>query len=261
LILSELFLANLKLVRGDANSALHILAQTEQTARQRNFTKRLPDIAAAQVFTLLRQGDLSAAAEIAQQYDLPMSQARVLLAQGNPSAALTVLASYRQRLQATDWQNAQLRTMILAAIAHHANNDMENARQVLGEALALAEPGGLIRTFVDEGEPMRLLLGRMNAPREGGRMKEYIHRLLAAFGMREDIHPSSLILHPLVEPLSARELQVLQLIAQGLSNREISERLFLALSTVKGHSRIIFDKLQVHNRTQAAARARALGLL
>ena len=65
----------------------------------------------------------------------------------------------------------------------------------------------------------------------------------------------------IVEPLSQRELDVLRLIAQGLSNREIGERLFLALSTVKGHSRMIFDKLQVQRRTEAVARARKLGLL
>ena len=66
---------------------------------------------------------------------------------------------------------------------------------------------------------------------------------------------------PLIEPLSQRELKILQLIAQGLSNREIGERLFLALDTVKGHNRKIFDKLQVQSRTEAIARARELGLL
>jgi LuxR family maltose regulon positive regulatory protein len=64
-----------------------------------------------------------------------------------------------------------------------------------------------------------------------------------------------------VEPLTQRELEVLRLIADGLSNREIAERLFLALSTVKGHARIGFDKLQVRRRTEAVARARELGLL
>ena len=72
---------------------------------------------------------------------------------------------------------------------------------------------------------------------------------------------SSLIPHPLVEPLTQRELEVLQLIAQGLSNHAIGARLFLALDTVKGHNRWIFDKLQVQRRTEAVARARALGLL
>ena len=108
---------------------------------------------------------------------------------------------------------------------------------------------------------MAELLTRMKD--EGGtlRVKEYVHKLLTAFGKQDDVHPSSFSLQPLVEPLSQRELEVLQLIAQGLSNREISERLFLAMSTVKGHNRQIFDKLQVQSRTEAIARARELGLL
>ena len=68
-------------------------------------------------------------------------------------------------------------------------------------------------------------------------------------------------LQPLIEPLSPRELEVLQLISQGLSNQEIADRLFLALSTVKGYTRTLFDKLQVQRRTEAVARARELGLL
>ena len=73
--------------------------------------------------------------------------------------------------------------------------------------------------------------------------------------------PGALAAEPLLEPLSERELEVLQLIAQGLSNQEIGERLFLALDTVKGHNRRIFDKLAVQRRTEAVARARELGLL
>ena len=92
-------------------------------------------------------------------------------------------------------------------------------------------------------------------------MKAYLHTLLAAFGNQDDLHPSSFIPHPLVEPLSERELEVLRLIAQGLSNQEIGARLFLALDTVKGHNRRIFDKLQGQWRTEAIARARELGLL
>ena len=93
----------------------------------------------------------------------------------------------------------------------------------------------------------------------------YVQRLLTAFPIDEtDRVVSSKTQAPkskLVEPLSQRELEVLQLIAQGLSNREISKRLFLSLNTVKGHNRIIFGKLQVQRRTEAVARARELGLL
>ena len=97
-----------------------------------------------------------------------------------------------------------------------------------------------------------------------GRIADYTDKLLAAFEAEKrksedkpDLPPAQ----PLIEPLSQRELKILQLIAQGLSNREIGERLFLALDTVKGHNRKIFDKLQVQSRTEAIARARELGLL
>ncbi len=97
-----------------------------------------------------------------------------------------------------------------------------------------------------------------------GSMPDYAGKLLAVF--EADKHRSSVkssLPHaiPISEPLSQRELEVLRLIAQGLSNREISERLFLALDTVKGHNRLIFGKLQVQRRTEAVARARELGLL
>ena len=91
----------------------------------------------------------------------------------------------------------------------------------------------------------------------------YVDKLLAAFAQPESALPAKSSRQPsaLVEPLTQRELEVLQLVAQGLSNQAIGERLFLALDTVKGHNRRIFDKLQVQRRTEAIARARALGLL
>jgi len=97
-----------------------------------------------------------------------------------------------------------------------------------------------------------------------GIMPDYTARLLAAFEAEEQKSEDESHRPPaqsLIEPLSQRELEVLQLVAQGLSNREISERLFLALITVKGHNRNIFRKLQVRRRTEAVARARELGLL
>lgn len=100
-----------------------------------------------------------------------------------------------------------------------------------------------------------------------GIMPDYVAKLLTVFeaGERksedESHPPPDRSAQPLVEPLSRRELEVLRLVAQGLSNREIGERLFLALITVKGHNRNIFRKLEVRRRTEAVARARELGLL
>ena len=141
---------------------------------------------------------------------------------------------------------------------------MDAAVQVLGDALALAEPGGLIRVFADEGLPMARLVSDAAAH---GKMPDFIGRLLTVFEAEEPKREDTAYLPPahpaqlLSEPLSHRELEILQLMAQGLSNRAISERLFLAVSTVKGHNQIIFGKLRVQRRTEAVTRARALGLV
>jgi LuxR family maltose regulon positive regulatory protein len=260
-VISEVFLARLKLAQGDIRGAAASLAQTEQSARQRNFIHRLPEIAEIQISILITQGQVAAAVKLAQQYELPLSQARVALAQGNPSATLVTLESYRQKMEAKGWADKLLKVMILQAVALHAIGEIDEAVKVLGEVLVMAEPGGFVRLFIDEGAPMAHLLLE-TASR--GFMPEYIDKLLAAFeaerqrcGNKFDLP----IAQSLVEPLSSREIEVLQLISRGLSNREIGERLFLAISTVKGHNQIIFDKLQVKSRTEAVARARELDLL
>jgi LuxR family maltose regulon positive regulatory protein len=237
------------------------LAASEQSVRQNNFVQRAPEVAAARVQMLLHRGNLAEAAALAQSYDLPMSQARVYLAQGAPAEALALLGPYRQQVEAKKWQDERLRVMMLQAVALRAQGEKGKAVQQLGEALVLAEPGGFIRSFVDEGTPMAELLAEAAAQ---GIMPDYTRKLLAAFAAdkQSDDSGSSLpTAQPLIEPLSERELEVLRLIAQGLSNHEISQRLFLALSTVKGHNRVIFSKLQVQRRTEAVAHARELGLL
>jgi len=278
-VICEVFLARLKLAQGDVAGAAAMLAETEQTVRANNFVHRIPEVAATQVLVLLRQGDFAAAEQLAQTHQLPTSQARVHLAQGNPSAALAGLEPLCQQMEAKGWVDELLKLMVLQAVALHAHGEKDRAVQLLGEALMLAEPGGFIRIFVDEGAPMAQLL--LEAASHGV-MPGYIGKLLAVFeaekrpvlaaspGKSEDKPelPPALPAtrghrdgEPLIEPLSQRELTILQLIAQGLSNREIGEKLFLALDTVKGHNRKIFDKLQVQSRTEAIARAHELGLL
>ena len=263
-IISEVFLARLKLAQGDIVGAGAMLAQTAQSALQKNFVYRIPEVAAVQVVTLLRQGNLAAAAHLAQVHNLPLSQARVHLAQGDPALALAVLGPLRQHVEAKGWADERLKVMVLQTIALYTQGEKSKAVQLLGEALELAEPGGFIRIFVDEGRLMAQLLADAVTR---GMLPSYTGRLVAAFDAEKERragvapfrpHPPS---QPLFEPLSHRELEVLQLIAQGLSNQEISERLFLALDTVKGHNRKIFGKLQVQSRTEAVAHARELGLL
>jgi LuxR family maltose regulon positive regulatory protein len=261
-ILSEIFIARITLATGDAAGAAALLTQTRQSANHKNFTRWLAEIAAVQVLTLIRQGQLTAAAELSQQYELPMSLARVLLAQRNTSAALVILESFHQQMEAKGWQDERLKALVLLAIAHHAHSDQEKAVDLLSDALTLAEPGGFIRLFVDEGESVRLLLcdSKDSILKTSPNLCAYLEKLLAAFPSTAIEDPKSKTQN-LVDPLSSRELEVLQLIAQGFSNQEICKRLFLALDTVKGHNRRIFEKLQVKRRTEAIARARELGLL
>jgi len=260
-IIAEVFLARLKLAQGDVDAAAAILEKTDESARQHNFIHRMPEIAAARVLTLLRQGNLAEADRLAQTYRLSLSQARVRLAQGDPSAALGILTGYRQQVESKNWQDERLKAMALQAVAHSMQGSREEALHVLREALSLTALEGFIRLFLDEGRSMAQLLSE--ASRQGI-LPDYVSRLFAAFESEtqtREAKPSTPDRQSLVEPLSPRELEVLQLIAQGLSNDEISKRLFLALDTVKGHNRRIFDKLQVQRRTEAVARARELGLL
>jgi LuxR family maltose regulon positive regulatory protein len=164
-------------------------------------------------------------------------------------------------MEANNWHDEYLRVMILHSVAHHAKGETDKAVDMLEKALTLAKPGGFIRLFLDEGAPIKNLLS-IAATR--GIMPHYVARLLAAFesGLLESERPQRQVsCQHLVEPLSERELEILQLLAQGLSNREIGERLFLAIPTVKGYNRNIFAKLQVRRRTEAVAHAREIGVL
>lgn len=260
-IVCEVFLARLKLAQGDVDGAATILAQASQSARQQNFVYRLSEIAATQVLVFLRRGNLAAAAHLAQTNNIPASLARVYLAQGDLSAALAVLELLYQQMETKGWHDEQLKVMVLLAVAYHRHGEKDKAVQLLRGVLALTEPDGFIRLFIDEGPPIAQLLSEAAAQ---GIMPDYTGKLLAAFRAEEYKNTGNLHLpsgHTPIEPLSPRELEVLQLIAQGLSNHEICEHLFLALNTVKGHNRKIYDKLQVQRRTEAVARARELGLL
>jgi len=198
-----------------------------------------------------------------------MVLARVLIARYKNARDTTVpiheaIGLLERLLQAAEEgkrMGSVIEILVLLALARAAQGDIPQALGSLERALTLAEPEGFLRLFVDEGAPMAQLLAEAAAH---GIMPDYVARLLAAFDAgkqdRED-KPDPSPAGNLIEPLSQRELKILQLIAQGLSNRVIGERLFLALDTIKGHNRILFDKLQVHSRTEAVARAHELGLI
>jgi LuxR family maltose regulon positive regulatory protein len=260
-VMPEVFLARLKLVRGDVDGATAMLVQTEQSARQKNFILRIPEIAAVQVLVLLRQGNLAAAADLAKQYEVPLSQARVFLAQGETAAALALLEPLRQQMDEKGWQDEQLKVMVLQAVAHHAHGKTDNAVQLLGKALALAEPGGFIRIFVDEGEPMRLLIEK-HAHNRAHPLSGYAEKLLATFAQPMAVQKSTV--NPkksdMIEPLSERELEVLKLLRTELSGPEIAGQLIISPNTFRTHTKNIFNKLGVNSRRAAVRRAEELDL-
>ena len=258
----ELFLARLKVIQSNVDETAVMLDKVDQLVRQHNIVTQAPEVAAVQVLILLHRGDLGAAANLAKTQDLPLSLARVHLAQGDATTALAVLEPLRQRAEAKGFKDQRLKVMVLQAAAYYLHGEKVKAISVMNDALALTKPGGFIRLFVDEGIPMaRLLYDALSH----GIEPEYIRRLLAAFPETEpEPPPSSPLRSPeseWIETLSERELEVLLLIAEGLTNQEVANRLFLSLHTVKVHARNIYAKLGVKNRTQAVARGRAVGLL
>jgi LuxR family maltose regulon positive regulatory protein len=193
--------------------------------------------------------------------------ARILIARGQLDGATDLLQRLLKAAEAGNRTTRVIEILLLQALVSQARGDTSEAMSRLEQALGLAEPGGFIRIFVDEGPPVARLLHEAAAR---GIRRDYAGRLLALFedttkdqGRTTEPTPSSSATgHPsLIEPLSERELEVLQLIAEGLTNREIAARFFLSLNTVKTHTRNIYGKLNVHSRTHAVARSRALGLL
>ncbi len=161
------------------------------------------------------------------------------------------------------WGNKIIEILCLQALAYGIQDeDDDRAIEILAQALKRAAPEGYIRTFVDEGPPMaQLLYEALKREIE----TDYVQRLLAAFPVpdpKEDVSKKPQVDQSgLIEPLSDREIDVLQFLAKGLTNQAIATRLFLSIHTVKTHTRNIYSKLGVKNRTQAVDRARTLGIL
>ncbi|NTU64580.1 MAG: hypothetical protein HGB05_14570 [Chloroflexi bacterium] len=183
-----------------------------------------------------------------------VSLAQLHLARGNLAAAEQTLDRVIGFTQTSGQRRWVISAQILRAILYLTQRDLSQALRALDEAMDLCEPAGFIQDFLDEGAPMMSLL------REAVRRDvkpEFAQQLLQHF-------PSDRVVHQpigLVEPLSDREIEVLQLVAEGRSNQEIAARLYLSLRTIKFHTSNIYGKLGVKNRTEAVAKARDLGLL
>jgi len=215
-------------------------------------------------------GDTAVHAPLAHERE-EVARARMLLAQQRPAEALSLLEPLLGKAEQQERWSHVIEMQILQALAHALRHKDQEALTVLAQAVHLAEPEGYIRAFVDEGPAMATLLSRLRDQERKQGSTPYLDTLLAAFSHRSRTHApltlgsgeprGYLREQPLIEPLSERELEVLQLITHGDSNQEIADRLVITLDTVKRHVTHIFEKLGVHNRVQAVAKSRALGLL
>jgi LuxR family transcriptional regulator, maltose regulon positive regulatory protein len=243
--LVEVMQVRIWLARGELDPAA-------QWAQARGLQERSP----AEVF-----GEAARNASLNELFQAEyLALVRLVLAQRQPERAIEMLAFLQDLVEKRSFQRRIIEILALKALALHQKGDLEQALPVIGRALALAEPEGYQRTFVDEGEPMARLLYQAVAR---GISPGYAGRLLAVLAQESpEAQPAGTApAGDMVESLSEREVEVLGLIAEGLSNSEIASRLYISLSTVKGHTTNIFGKLGVKNRTQAVARARSLGLL
>ena len=194
-----------------------------------------------------------------------LALARVWIAMGEKQSALSLLQNIEPFIRAAGRASSWVEILALRALAHA---DPELARADLCQALSLGEPQGFARVFLDLGEPMRRLLAALNAQSCAGLPNPppmaYVRSLLDGFPRPEvETQPHLPAGSPqvLVEPLTARELEVLRCMAEGLTNPQIGARLYISTGTAKAHSAAIFRKLEVANRTEAVARAKDLRLL
>jgi len=183
--------------------------------------------------------------------------ARVYLAQGKGEQALAVLRPLLATVERMGRTGSAIEILALEALALQTVGQATPALAALSRALSLAEPEGYVRVFADEGAPMARLL---ELAAKQGICSAYVARLLAVLGAPRPA--GERFGHgDLPEPLTERELEVLRLLAAGLSNHEIADELVISVDTVRSHCKSIFGKLGVHKRWEAAQRAQELGMI
>jgi ATP/maltotriose-dependent transcriptional regulator MalT len=282
-ILAQFYLGQVLAARGDLNGALSLVEQAEAAAQRYLSPRNLREVAGYRVLLWLQQGNRSAAAEWAAAYtreagpDRPrltaydydrFALAQTLIAQEHLEAARDEVKQLLGDAEATDHGSFVIWSLVLYALVLHALGQRTAALAGLQRALALAGPQGFVRIFVGHGAPIAALLREAHAC---GIAPAYIERLLRAMpdcGLQiadcrlpEDQSTIYNLQSAMVEPLSAREREVLRLLANGMDNAQIASALAIAVSTVKAHTNHIFGKLGVHSRLEAVLRAQELDLL
>ncbi len=277
-------LAWIRQAQGDPGGALEAMGEAGQAALGPDVTGLLNPVPAQRARLLLAQGDVAAAARWAEERGLGpgdepryprepeyLALARVLLAQDRLAQALTLLERMLAAAAAQGRTGSVIEIGALRALALAACGDQDGAVDALAGALTLGCPQGYVRVFADEGPPMAALLGALVAAQRAehaaarGVPLSCLARVLGAFGEKPAApgagRGAAAAVPGLVEQLTARELEVLALLAAGAPNPRIAEQLVVSLDTVKKHVSHLLGKLGAANRTEAVTRARQLGLI
>jgi LuxR family transcriptional regulator, maltose regulon positive regulatory protein len=249
--------------RGDIEGAFQILGQAWQVARRTS--SWFEAISAAQeVEWYISLGHLDRAAQCLRNADpitesIPLETAHLLIAKKQFNEANQTLSELLIRYEKMEMGNAYLRGMVLQSVAQHGMGQDKQAVISLTQALKRAAPEGYVRLFIGTDAQVYPLLQQVRA---AGVLPEYVDKLLAVTSQMKTKYPAGTVtnLH-IVEQLSGREVEVLKLLAQGKSDKQIAECLIIARETVHKHLKNIYGKLEVHNRASAIVRARELGLL
>lgn len=271
-------LSKAKRARGDEEGVLELVRKAERVALDSGAGPEIAIAANWMVRLRLARGEVAGAAALGQERAVnggsasvaervagQLTSARLLHARGRHREALPLLVELGEAAADAGRTGDLIEILALQAVALWAANERERAVSTLTKAMALAEPEGYVRTFVDEGAAMGELLsatiearGRGNAGTAVRVSARYLARLLASVAQEATAPAAD---EGLPEALSERELEVLALIASGRSNREIAAKLFVSTSTVKTHIHRLYRKLGARSRTQAIARAREMDLL
>jgi len=277
-------LAWIRQAQGDAAGAREAMEEAGQAAPGPGVAGLLNPVPAQRARLQLAQGDVAAAARWAQQRGLGPDDepgyprepeylvlARVLLAQNDPGRALALLERLHAAAVSQDRAGSVIEIQALQALALAAAGEETAAVDALAGALTLACPQGYVRVFADEGPPMAALLGALVAAQRAEQAAARavplgcLARVLGAFGEKPAApgagRGAAAAVPGLVEQLTARELEVLALLAGGAPNPRIAEQLVVSLDTVKKHVSHLLGKLGAANRTEAVTRARQLGLI
>jgi LuxR family maltose regulon positive regulatory protein len=277
LVWAYVTLSRTKRARNDEGGALEMARQAERVARESGADLQIGIALAWMTRLRLARGELTEAVAFEREQDANaddaagaarvvdrLTSAKLLLAQGRHREALELLEELGETAEAAGRTGDLIEILTLQALALWAGGKKEQAVGTLATALALAEPEGYIRTFVDEGPPMAELLSEVLEALQRGRLDppipaHYVNKLVAA--LERDASGAGSPAERLPEPPSGRELEILQLVAAGKSNRQIASELFVSVGTVKTHLNNVYRKLGTHSRTQAVARARELNLI